>query len=198
MKRIGVYGGSFNPPHNGHLIACKEFFKLLNLDRLFIVPAGTAPHKLSKDVEVSNLDRLNMTRLAFSDFEISTFEMDRDDISYTANTILHFNSLFPGDEIIFYMSSDMIYTLQNWYKPYVIAKHCKIACAFRYENEEEKLLEHCKMLHKEYNFNIEIIRFTPLIISSTDVREMIANGDDLKGKVPNTVLSYIKERNLYK
>ena len=123
--RIGIYGGSFSPPHNGHIEAVKSFRKSIMLDQVLVIPTYIAPHK-QKTGTLSCEHRLEMTRLAFQNLNfvtVSDYEISQQNVSYTANTLTHFA---PQGELFFLCGSDMFLTLDSWYRPDVIFKHATI------------------------------------------------------------------------
>ena len=136
--KIGIFGGTFDPPHIGHINAFRAFLEQFDFDKVFVIPVYLPPHKSLKS-SVSAGDRLNMSRLAFkslsSKVEISDLEIKREGKSYTADTIKHFKE--EGyDDIYFLCGTDMLLTLDMWYKPDYIFSNAKIVFARR-ENERE-------------------------------------------------------------
>ena len=120
MARIGIFGGSFNPPHLGHLLALREFQEKLNLDELLVIPAGDPPHKAlsanSPDAEL----RFVLTELACVDIPkccVSDMELRREGKSYTADTVLALRGRYPADELLLLMGTDMFLSFEKWYSP---------------------------------------------------------------------------------
>ena len=131
MERIGIYGGSFSPPHNGHLSAARLLLEEAGVDRLFILPAGVPPHK-TLDPDESPEHRLAMTRLAFADLprtEVSDWEMTRSGKSYTVLTLEHFSA--PDRQLVLLVGTDMFLTLDRWYRAEDIFALAEIVCVRR-------------------------------------------------------------------
>ena len=199
--RIGIYGGTFSPPHLGHVGAAKSFYDAVPLDKLLIIPDFLPPHK-QIDGEITADDRIEMCRLAFSDVsgaEVSDIEIKRGGKSYTALTLAELSS--EGNELYFLCGTDMFLTLGEWYMPEEIFRLATI-CFVRRENDKENDLV-IKRLTEEYinRFSARIIPISAPVteISSSELRLAIKNdGDRLVELLPNRVLEYIRHRGLYK
>ena len=117
--RICIYGGTFDPPHIGHMHACREFLNAFTVDKMYVIPTSTPPHKIRSST-VSGEDRLDMCKLAFSEIspliEISDVELKREGKSYTADTINEIKALGYND-LYFLCGTDMLLTLDTWYNP---------------------------------------------------------------------------------
>lgn len=194
--KIGIYGGTFDPPHNGHVHACKCFLESFDIDKLYIIPTSIPPHKVKK-TSVSGDDRLEMARLAFSDLsdkiEFSRVELDRVGKSYTSDTLKHFISL-GIDEILLLCGTDMFVTLDTWHEFEYIFKTATIVC-MRRENDAfygdligKKALEY----KTNYNARLEFIDANALEMSSSDIRSTKSIS-----QLPASVAKYIEERGLY-
>ena len=134
MAKIGIYGGSFNPPHEGHVLAAREAIRLLELDRLLIVPAFLPPHKELPPGSPDAEGRLALCRLAFSSVpgaEVCDLEIRRQGISYTVDTLKSLHARYPGDELVLLMGTDMLRSFRNWYCPDQIARLATLAVMYR-------------------------------------------------------------------
>lgn len=201
--KIGIYGGSFNPPHLGHLAAAGAAAAALGLDKLLIVPAGIPPHKEMPAGSPTAKQRLAMTeifvdqlRMPFA--ECWDIEVRRDGKSYTADTLRQVKELWPDSELWLLMGTDMFLSLHCWYEPEVIMKLAGI-CAFgRAETDSEELFEpQRKYLHETYGANIVTISIPGLVeISSTEVRNLLERGEGGEF-LPQAVLGYILREKLY-
>lgn len=205
--KIGIYGGSFNPPHLGHMTAAIDAAACLKLDKLLLIPAGIPPHKQLAEETPAEEHRLAMTRLMGEQValetkiavEVSDMEMRRAGKSYTVDTVRELYEQSPDDELWLFMGTDMFLTFQNWYKPEEIVKYAGI-CAFgRTEKETDELFE----IQREYlvqKFPIaRIVTMTlPNVveISSTELRKAIPAGKDGQYLAP-AVLGYILRKHLY-
>ena len=199
-RKIGIYGGTFNPPHIGHVSAAESFSAAVAFDKLIIMPDFLPPHKRFES-SVSAEDRLNMCRLAFSHIknaEISDLEIKRGGKSYTAVTLEELSS--PDTELYFLCGTDMFLTLGEWYAPERIFKSATI-CYIRRENDIEiakrikELFEHYK---KKYSAKILEITGQIVEISSSDVRAALENREQKSVFLPESVSEYIAQKGLYK
>lgn len=202
MARIGIYGGSFNPPHIGHVQAAREVISLLELDKLFVIPAAMPPHKTLPDGTPSTEDRQTLCRLAFSDVagaEVSNIELDRSGVSYTADTVTALKARYPEDELFLLMGTDMLLSFENWYRPDEIAKHVTLAVMHRYDSDsklDETVRETVSRLKKKLHANICCVENHPIETSSTEVRNLIVM-DCLDGLLPVKTVDFIREKGCY-
>lgn len=196
MKKIGIFGGTFNPPHIGHINAVEQFKKSLNLDKIIIIPSGIPPHKRVEG-EVNCQDRLNMTKLAFPNYEVLDIEIKKEDISYTVDTLKYLKEQEPNVQLYFLIGSDMFLIFDLWYKPKEICNLCTIVAVARDKKDCEDILTQEKTIKKKYNADVKVINITPVELSSTELREKIKNNIDVKGQIPKEVLAYIKKKGLY-
>ena len=199
-QRLGIYGGTFSPPHLGHLRAAESFISGAELDRLLIMPDGTPPHKTEYGNATAE-DRLNMCRIAFSSLpktEISDFEMLRGGKSYTYLTLEAFSS--PDTDLYFLCGTDMFLTLGNWRCPEIIFNLATI-CFVRREDDrandaliEEKISEY----RERFSARILEISHSAFEVSSSELRTEIRNDTKVSAALDDGVSEYIRERGLYK
>ncbi len=197
-ERIGIYGGTFNPPHIGHIGAAEAFARAAKLDRLIIMPDFMPPHK-EYSSSVSAEDRAEMCRLAFShikNVEVSDFEISRGGKSYTAVTL----EAFSGDEreLYFLVGTDMLLTLGEWYMPERIFANAVI-CYVRREADEANgalIEEAIKKYETAYGARIIPIKLDVIEVSSSEIRRAAADGAD-REYLSDGVYEYIKEKGLY-
>ena len=143
--KIGIYGGTFNPPHLGHQAAAETAVKVLGLDKLILIPAAVPPHKALPEHTPDNRHRLEMT-MKMADamnlpgvVEVSAMEMEREGKSYTSDTLRIIKEQYPDDELWLLMGTDMFLTLQLWHEPEEVLRLAKI-CAFgRTEQDGESV-----------------------------------------------------------
>ena len=129
--KIGVYGGSFNPPHLGHVRAAQACKQALGLDRVLVIPASIPPHKQLTSSSASPEERLALTRLAFENlpgFEVLNLEIRREGKSYTVDTIRELKAQYAHDELFLMMGTDMFLSFQDWYSPQEIARCAQLVC----------------------------------------------------------------------
>lgn len=198
MKKIGIFGGTFNPVHNCHVEMSKAFKTELQLDKLFIIPTFISPHKIGKKVS-SGEDRLNMLKLAFSgeeDIEPCDYELKKEGTSYTYETIEHFKTLYKDAEIYFLLGSDMLEDFKRWKNPDYIARNSKIVLTSREgqnSTDEKALLE----FSEKYGYTPVILKYSGKEVSSTAARIYLKLGLDASRFLPERVERYAVEHNLY-
>lgn len=196
--RIGIFGGSFNPIHNGHLNVIKTAKDRLSLDRLIIMPAKVAPHKQNAQM-ADEKDRYEMCRLAVMNIdgaEVSDYEISKDEVSYSVITLRHFKELYPDAELCFIMGCDMLLYFKKWYKYEEILSLAALACYPRANGEIEQMETAAEELRK-LGGKVEIIGVIPFEVSSTQVRELVQSGRDISRYLPESVWKYIVENKLY-
>lgn len=197
-KRVGLYGGTFSPPHAGHVNAAANFVHSMGLDKLIIMPAGIPPHKTVKD-PVPSEARLEMCRLAFDridEAEVSDYEIISEGLSYTVKTLRH---LYPTYGRVYLLcGDDMLLTLDCWRESSEIFRMAHIVCMRRYEEERGALYEKAEEYKERFGASVSFIDASPLPVSSTEVREMLKRGDDsVREYLDESVIAYIKEKGLY-
>lgn len=203
--KIGVYGGTFNPPHLGHAAAARAVVELLKLDRLLIIPAGLPPHKELPAGSPTPEQRLEMTRLASDQLglgdrvEVLDVEIHRHGKSYTADTLAALKARYPDDELWLLMGTDMFLTFQAWHEPERILSLAGIAAFGRTEADTEELFS----VQRDYLYRTypQARLFTLTIpgvvdISSTELREKLARGEGANF-LPPAVYGYILREGLY-
>ena len=200
--RVGIFGGTFNPPHLGHINMCKLFLEEIELDKLFIIPASIPPHKQINS-KTTPEQRFEMASLAFSEISANVsvldIEMKRSGKSYSADTIKELKSL-GYDNLFFLCGTDMLLTLDRWYMPEYIFANATIVYIRRENEAENNKLIADKIIDYKKRFNAKVINIKakPIELSSSMVRQAIKNGEDVTNMVADNVLEYIKEKNLYK
>lgn len=198
--KIGIYGGTFDPPHNGHINICKEFLNQLSLDTLYVMPAFVPPHKVVFDNDP--YVRYEMSKIAFGDISdkiiVSDLEIKRRGRSYTAETISYFVDY--GDYDVYLLcGTDMFLTLDEWYKSSYIFKHSTIVHARRENDCDNELIEYKEAIYKEkYNAKILNLNIDVIELSSSEIRNMVNNEEDVRNFVSEGVYNYINENKLYK
>lgn len=179
MARIGIYGGSFNPPHAGHTLAAREMVEKLALDRLLVIPAASPPHKKLPEGSPMPYERLELTRKAFSSVpcaEVSDIELRRDGPSYTVETIRQLRAEYPADELFLIMGTDMLLSFRTWYCPETIAQGAVLAVMHREEDPAlwQKVIAESEALRLQIGARIVLTDNRCIRISSTSVRRLLA------------------------
>lgn len=193
--KIGIFGGSFNPPHNMHIDIAKQLLNKQYVDKLFFVPTGSK-YKYKNNLAPDNnrLDMLNIIAAQNEGMEVSDFEL-KDYVVYTCDTLAHFHELFPNDEIYFICGTDNLSYIDKWKTGLDLLKNNKFLIIDREGNEVNALLEK----YKDYKENI-IVSDIPLNnISSTIIRNLIEENkrEELSNYLDPAIIDYIYKNNLY-
>ena len=199
MAKIGIYGGSFNPPHLGHVQAARAFREKLGLDCLLLIPAATPPHKQLPVGTPGAQDRLQMTRLAFKDLpfaRVDDLELHRQGASYTVDTLRQLKDRYPNDELFLCMGTDMFRSFDHWFKARCITKLATVVMAHRENTDMEKLREQADQFRQTYGKEPVLLANDILPMSSTQIRRLLILGG-AEDFLPAEVLSYIREKGLY-
>lgn len=203
---IGFMGGTFSPPHKGHLHSASVFIEEMKLDRLIIIPAKVSPFKVNTKETACETDRLNMARLCFlpldSDkchVEVSEIETKKDSTSYTIETIQSLEEKYPDDKLFMFVGSDMFLSLEKWKSFEEIFKKCHIYTRCRLENETDIMLTAMEDYRKKYGAVITLSSDREVIVSSTAVREALCtkNIKSCENLLTEDVLGYIIKGGLY-
>lgn len=200
--KIGIFGGTFDPPHLGHISVCKAFLNTIELDALYVMPAYIPPHKTV--ISGVNADkRFKMSEIAFSSLSnkiiVSDIEFKREGKSYTAHTLKYFKENFKDIEIYFLCGTDMILTMDMWYCPEYIFENAKIVYARR-ENDSDitKSIDlKCKIYKEKYNAEIIYLTTDVKEMSSSEIRKAISCGNDLSKYLSKEIIDFIKENKMY-
>lgn len=198
--RIGIFGGTFNPPHLGHLLLAQAAAEEAELDRMIFVPCGIPPHKRSDEI-ASASDRFEMTFRAIADnpdFEISDIEIKADGLSYTAKTLEKLNELYPNDTLCFIVGADSLREMAGWYHPGEIFKRAEIIAAFRGGEDRKDALTAAYVYIEKCGARVSCVDMPVVEISSSDIRSRLKSGRSVRYMLPETVADYIRDNNLYR
>lgn len=194
MGRTGIFGGSFNPIHLGHIHLAETVIEKLQLDRLVLMPANIPPHKRCDDYADSS-DRLEMCRIAaegIEKIEVSDWEIKENNVSYTYNTIIHFHKLYPEDTLYLLTGSDMLLYFDKWYRYKDILAEAVLVAVSREENDMDELKK--KKAELEKFGRVILIDAEPIVISSTEIRK---NVNKSACYLNEKVVQYINEKKIY-
>ena len=199
--RIGIYGGTFNPPHFGHKKLALELKEKANLDKVIIIPTFVPPHKQGGYIAPS-VHRIEMCKLLFTEdfFEVSDIEIAREGKSYTFDTLCTLKEIYPDDELFLIIGSDMLLCFHKWYRYEDILSMVTLCVATRQEDITRQELQNYSSDVLDRNIEsdeIIIADFDPFECSSTDVRFHISLGLDIYCFVPKEIDRYIKINLLY-
>ena len=202
--KIGIFGGTFNPPHKGHKRMVERMAAEMELDKVIVIPNKIPTHKRCDDL-ADNHHRVAMCKIAFSEpiYEISTMEMDRDTDSYTIFTVNELMKQYPNAELHLIIGSDMFLIFHKWYKHRELLEKCKICVASR-DNEEniQKLrayaFEQLEIYMPELDAKcVHISLLDAYEVSSSEIRERINMGKSLYGLVDPEIIEYMEQNKLY-
>ena len=191
--KIVIYGGSFNPPHCGHVEAAFAVSECLKPDKMLIIPASIPPHKELADGSPDALERLELTRLAFADIpnaEVSDMEILREGKSYSADTLEELMRLYLGAEFTFVMGSDMLLSFEEWYRFRFLLENMTLGVFCRNEGEDAQVIEHADYLKRQYGAKCVFINHEPKPMASSDIRDMLPRRRGAS-YLPETVYSRI-------
>ncbi len=196
--RIGILGGTFNPPHLGHLVCAQEAYLQLDLNRVMLIPARTPPHKPVED-EPGAEHRLELCRCAVDGderFEVSGLEVGRTGTSYTVDTLEELNSRAPDSELFLIVGGDVAAGLPSWREPERVLELATLAVAKRRGTTREKVQQALTGLAG--GDRSEYFRMPRIGISSTMIRRRVRAGEPIRYLTPAPVAEYIERHNLYR
>jgi nicotinate-nucleotide adenylyltransferase len=198
VSRIGILGGTFNPPHIAHLVCAQEARHQLELDTVRLMPVSVPPHK-EAPADPGPAVRLELCRLAAAGedgLEVSTAEIDRGGPSYTVDTLREIHAQQPGDDLTFIVGADMAFGLPGWREPEAVLELATIAVAGRSGVERQDILERLAPLGRPER--IAFFEMPRLDVSSSDIRRRAAEGAPIRNLVPAAVAERIAADGLYR
>ena len=199
MERIGIYGGTFNPPHLGHIQAAKAAVQALDLTRLLLIPDNIAPHKELPPGSPAPEQRLEMLRLATQDapeLEVSDLELRREGVSYTFETVLALSEQYPEAQLFLLMGTDMFVSFDTWKNTDIILSHAALGVLCRGDKGEQEAIAEKAAQLSAGGARVELVNNPVLAISSTQLRRLIAF-DCAEPFLPKPVAEYIRQHGLY-
>jgi nicotinate-nucleotide adenylyltransferase len=200
--RLGIFGGSFDPVHYGHLLLAESCREETALDEVWFVPAAVPPHKRDKTI-TADRHRVEMLQLAIGGneaFKLSTIELDRGGVTYTYETLEAIHAERPHDELFFLMGGDSLRDLHLWRKPDVICQLATIVVVDR-PDVLEPSLDTLRPLMTPERFAAAPPRMVPMTLvdfSSTDIRDRARDGRSMRYRLPPAVAKYIEAHDLYR
>lgn len=200
MRRVGVFGGSFSPPHIGHVAAARQFLTACTLDRLLIVPTALPPHKETRNLPCGE-HRLALCRLAFGELpktEICDIEIRRGGKSYTYLTLRELSC--PDTELFFLCGADMLFSLDRWMQPSELFSLAHFVAVLRSDDplEKARMLAQRDALTLRFGAKISLLFGDPITLSSTEIRAALAEGRDASFALSPSVTEYIERWKLYR
>ena len=197
-ERIGLYGGSFSPPHYGHIHAAEAAISALGLSKLIIMPFYSSPHK-PDTVDGTPDERLRLCRAAFAGIdkvEVSSYEIDLGRMSYTCETLEHFAE--AGRELYLVVGGDMLDKLPKWKRSETVFSLATIVCVPRTEGEYCVLSAKKDEFERKNSCSLVLLGTKPTDVSSTMIREKIRKNENVSAYLPESVTRMIEKENLYR
>ena len=186
MERIGIFGGTFNPVHSGHLLLARHYLDALKLDRLLVIPTGTPPHKDAPELAFDGLPG----------FEASDIELRREGKSFTVDTVGWLWQQYPQAQLYLLVGSDMFLSFEHWKSWQQILQQVTLCTAARSTGELLQLRRHARQL-MPYGSTL-VFDFPVLEVSSTQIRRRLKEGLDCSQLLPEKVYQQILQQNLYR
>ena len=196
QPRLGILGGSFDPPHVAHLAIASEACHELALERVLFVPAAAPPHKGAGERTSASV-RLEMTSLALDDdlrFTASGIEIERG-LTYTVDTLRALNERYAGHDLVFIMGSDSLLQLASWHEPEELLSLCSLAVAPRPGDTPEAI---AAAAARWGDYQVTLLDVPLLDVSSSTIRDRVAHGRPIRYLVPQRVEQYVLESGLYR
>ncbi len=195
MRRIAMFGGTFNPPHVGHVAAARACVQQLALNKLIVMPTNIPPHKILPEGSATPQQRLEMAAIAASLIpmaEVSALEIERKGASYTFETIRTLKSLYPDSTLWLVVGTDMLATFDHWRRPEDIVACARLAAVARSDEDRAFIDRRAEELRRSLDAQVDIVYNRAVEVSSTDFRSGKA-----PNLVPSDVLRYIRAHGLY-
>ena len=199
MNKIGIMGGTFNPIHFGHLFLAENAYEQAGLDKVLFMPSKNPPHKAVTS-KVTEAQRVDMIELAIKDnphFELSTLELNREGMTYTADTLQVLKEENEDAEYYFIVGTDSLFMMQNWKEPQVVFDLCTVLVAARDNANVDEIHKHMDFLKKTFQAKVLYIEMPMLQIASADIRERIEKKYTVRYYMPTSVIQYITDHRLY-
>lgn len=197
--RIGIFGGTFNPPHKGHKKLALEIKKKADLDSILIIPTFTPPHKEGKDL-ASGEHRIRMCEMMFAEefFTVSDMEINRQGKSFTYDTLLELKRKFPDDELFLIIGSDMLLSFHTWFRYEDILSMVTLCVATREDKVAyDELITYSEKVLRLTESEIIIADIEPYECSSTDVRNQLSLGSDVSIMTGREIFDYVRLNLIY-
>ena len=199
-KKVGIMGGTFNPIHIGHLILAETARTQYSLDEILFIPSGLSYMKQQMDIPAGEV-RADMTSLAIEDnpfFALSLMEIERGGNTYTYETLEALKVQNPDNEYYFILGADSLFAIEKWQSTQKIFELCTILVAVRNDGNLGNIQAEAERLSAKYQGNVLLLDCGNMEISSTRIRDNVKNGHSIRYLVPDKVIQYIEEHNLYR
>lgn len=208
MMRIGILGGTFNPIHNAHIRVAEEALRQFSLDKVWFMPAGAPPHKQNEELAAAG-HRCNMIRAAIQGnkaFELFDYEVKKESLSYTANTMAGLKEIYPDVEFYFIIGGDSLMKFEKWREPERIVQLTNLLACGRAGEDNARVQEKIKELNTRWNCGIQYFEVPAMKISSQEIRGLFADitqedgnkyDSDVSDMISHAVYDYICTNRLY-
>ena len=194
MSKIGIFGGSFNPIHNGHIYVADKVKEILDLDNIIFIPTGIAPHKDNSDF-VSKEHRYNMVKLAVGNkYEVSDIEVKTDKVCYAIDTMAEIKKIYVNDDLYYIIGADSLVNFMQWREPLKLFELLHIVVVDREGADIDKVADEYR---KKYGAKITICHIEQYNVSSTEIRNSIKKTGGCTDLVPEKTEDYIIKHKLY-
>ena len=195
-KLLGLYGGTFDPPHKAHLALAKSFAASFKDARLLVMPCLIPPHKTKAAGGADSHDRFEMCKLCFEGVgEVCDYELKKKRTSYTHFTVKHLKRRYPKHKICLIMGQDNLEIIEKWKEYLYLLENCAFAVALR---GDEAISPKIDYLRQRYNAEIYLLPMEKQDVSSTEIRDILKSGEDTGRLLTDSVYEYIKREGLYK
>ncbi|MBE5906908.1 MAG: nicotinate-nucleotide adenylyltransferase [Lachnospiraceae bacterium] len=197
--KVGIFGGTFNPIHNGHLLIAENAYTQFQLDKVVFLPAGIPPHKQSMGI-LDGKRRIEMVASAIKDIPYFTYdpiEVEQQCVNYTYQTLYTLKQTHDSWDLYFIMGADSLLYFDKWVKPDAILQQATILAAVRDGVDTTDLQEKIESIRRQYSGNLGIIHTPEFNVSSHDIRKRVADKQSIRFLVPEAVRTIIQEEKLY-
>lgn len=199
-KKLGIMGGSFDPPHVGHFIMAETALDALGLDKVLFVPTGKIVYKPEGDDRADGIHRYKMIERVIRrnpGFCLTDMEIRHDETTYTANTLRRISEALPGTKLYFIVGADSLDYMEKWYMPERIFRLCTVAAMMRRTIPADRFMDKIRYLTERYGADIIRVNMPLTDVSSTEIRKRIRRGDSVRYLCDDEIIDYIKENGLY-
>ncbi len=200
-RKTGILGGTFDPIHNGHVDMALKIRKEYGLDKVLLAPNCVSPFKQENEVAPPQ-KRLHMAALCVYDhpldLELCDLEVKRGGVSYTVDTLRELTGRYPDVDFHYIIGSDTLFELDGWKDIGELCRMVRFVCVRRNDMDRMQITAEAARIEKQYGTTVFLSEYSGLLISSTFIRKMVAEGEDISEYVPAAVEEYIYESGLYK
>lgn len=195
--KLGILGGSFNPPHLGHLYIAQSAYREFSLDSVLLLPLGTPPHKAHIAPKEARKAMCDLLAQAGEGLQVCTLELEREGYTYTVDTLQQLRRLYPEDRFYYLIGTDTLFQLESWRDYERVLTYTEFICVPRPGDDSGAVREKIDWFRRKYGKEILLSREAGPDISSTEVRKAIGEGKSTEGLLLPEIRQYIEENGLY-